>query len=98
MSQQTLEKLVYPVVAEIGQTLPDGAEFPQLPSTVLVGNGAVLDSVNLVYFILALEDYVESATGKRIRMVTEHAMSRNRSPFRTLSSVAEYVDELMAPK
>lgn len=95
MSESTLDTIIYPVVDEIRQSLPQGVDLQRSPATVLFGNGAVLDSVNLVNFILAVEERVETLTGKQIRLVTENAMSRSKSPFKTLQSMSDYVDELM---
>lgn len=95
MSDRTLENIVYSVVDEIRQSLPEGIDLKRSPTTVLFGKGAVLDSVALVSFILAVEERVEVVTGKQIRLVTENAMSRSKSPFRTLQTISNYVDELL---
>ena len=95
MNDSTLENYVYPVVDEIKQSLPAETEFPQSPSTLLFGTGAVLDSINLVNFILAVEERIELLSGQQIRLVTENALSRSKSPFRTLATIAAYIDELM---
>ena len=95
MSKNTLEDIVYPAVDEIKHVLPEGAKLHRSPETVLFGNGAVLDSINLVNFILAVEERAEAVTGRQIRLVTENAMSRSKSPFKTLQTISDYVDELM---
>lgn len=95
MPTEILEKMIYPVVDEIALNLPDPAALRKVPEMPLFGTGAALDSLGLVSLIIAVEQKVEEETGKQLRLVNEKAMSRKNSPFRTLASLAEYVNELL---
>ncbi len=64
------------------------------PDTVLYGRGAILDSLGLVALITAIEADLALRTGQDILLVSEDAMSRSRSPFRTVGSLCEYIEEL----
>ncbi len=63
--------------------------------TKLLGNGAVIDSLGLVTLIVEIEMRLE-AQGKPIRIMSEAAMSQRRSPFLTVATLAEYLDDLLS--
>ena len=91
----TLEEIVYPVVDAVQDLLKPGAALAKSPDSPLYGPGAPLDSLGLVNFVVAVEEAVEAKRGSAIRLVSEKAMSRRQSPFRTLQTLADYVDELL---
>lgn len=64
--------------------------------TVVFGTGGVLDSLGLVGFIGDLETRVAERFGVDIVLADERAMSRSRSPFRTVQSLADLVAERIA--
>ena len=76
-------------VAEPEQVLKKAQE------TVLFGEGGQLDSLGLVSLIVATERQVEETCGKTIALADEKAMSQNRSPFRTVGTLAEYIGTLL---
>lgn len=89
-----LETLIYPTVDEFQPQVD--RPIAKEPQTPLVGPGAVLDSLLFVSFILAVEDAVEAKTGKRIALAGEKAMSMKESPFRSLATLAAYVEGELA--
>lgn len=91
-----LEDIIYPAVDEfcddpvIGITIPKRADAP------LFGGDGPLDSLALVALVVAIEERVEDECGLIISVVSDAAMSKARSPFRTLGSLADHVGQLMA--
>jgi acyl carrier protein len=59
--------------------------------TRLIGRTAVLDSLGLVNLILDIEQRVNEELGLGITIADERAMSREKSPFKTVESLSEYV-------
>ncbi len=55
--------------------------------TQLIGDGSVMDSMKLVELCLALEDHA-SEVGFEFDWTSESAMSRARSMFRTIGTLA----------
>ncbi len=92
----TVEQYIYPAIDEIAASMEPGHTLHKSPNTPLFGADAALDSLGLVNFVVAVEERVESGTGRSIRLVSEKAMSRRQSPFRTVSTLAEYIDELLS--
>ena len=60
--------------------------------TVLFGKESVLDSMGLVNVIIDIESRFLDE-GYEISLTSEKAMSRRNSPFRTISTLAEFIEE-----
>lgn len=86
-----LQELIVPALDELpaARTLGRSADAP------LFGPGSPLDSIGLVTFLVELEARIEEQLGISITIADEKAMSRERSPFRTLGALADYVEELI---
>ena len=90
------EEILYLAIEEINETLDEGEQLSKSPETVLFGDGALLDSVGLVNFIVTAERIAQVVSGKAITLASEKAFSRRQSPFRTVGSLAKYIEELLA--
>ena len=92
-AMNTLEIILYPVVDLMKGMSAEASALVKHPETRLFGADAALDSVGLLNFITAAEEQITAVTGKKIPLVTPRALSARESPFRTLSSLAAYIDE-----
>lgn len=61
----------------------------------LFGEHGALDSMDLVTYAAEVEDAVGVRFGKNIVIADAKALSRGKSPFRTLNALAEYCLEQM---
>lgn len=61
----------------------------------LYGKGGVLDSLGLVRVIAELEEVIYDHTNKNITLADEKAMSQKSSPFRSVASLADYIEKLL---
>lgn len=82
----SLEKIRTVVV----DTLRDATE-----GEVVFGPGSSLDSMGLVSFLADLEFRLAEEFGRELVLASEQAMSRSRSPFRTVTALTEYIHELL---
>jgi hypothetical protein len=64
--------------------------------TRLFGGDSPLDSASLVSLVVEVEQQVNDQLGISILIADDRAMSQTRSPFRTIGSLAEYVQSLVA--
>jgi acyl carrier protein len=64
-------------------------------STRLIGRKAVLDSLGLVSLIVDIEQKISDDYGISLIIAGERAMSQEKSPFRTVGTLAEYVSLLI---
>jgi hypothetical protein len=66
------------------------------PASPLLGPDAVISSLALVSYILDIEALVaEHFDDAEVTLVSESALSRRNSPFRTIETLADYVFELL---
>ena len=63
---------------------------------VLLGEGSSLDSLDLVTLIVAVEEKIHLRLGLSITLADERAMSAMSSPFRTVGTLADYIEPLIA--
>jgi len=82
------------------QSLSDLREDLELPpivepsrATELLGGGSDLDSMAVVHLIADLEGRLEEAFGKDWILADERALSRSRSPFRTIGDLSDFIIE-----
>ena len=64
-------------------------------STKLYGAGSTLDSLGLVNLIVLIEQIIEDSLDITVTLADERAMSQKHSPFRTISSLIDYIDLLV---
>jgi acyl carrier protein len=91
---ETALKAVQSAVAEINLSRPPDQQLSTDPDSVLFGEGSTLDSLGLVNVVMAAEQYVGDEIGSDIVLASEAAMSRKRSPYRSLRALAEYAQEV----
>ena len=63
--------------------------------TPLLGGG-LFDSLGLVTVVVDIEQALDAECGVALSIVSEQAMSRRHSPFRSVQSLVDYVCELIA--
>lgn len=61
----------------------------------LLGGGAPLDSLGLVTVLAGFEAAINDEFGTEIVLADERAMSMERSPFRSVSSLVDYACTLL---
>lgn len=59
--------------------------------TVIVGQGAVLDSIGVVSLIVDIEQRLESDHDLSVTLASEKAMSQRSSPFRNAGVLADHI-------
>ena len=74
----------------------DEDEIGLTPDTVLLGTDSAIDSIDLINIIVAIEEKVKMEYGQIIVLVNERSMSSQNHPFRTISSLAVYLGELLS--
>lgn len=94
--QEILNQVIYPVLDELRESGTVGAHIKRSEDTSLFGKDAVLDSLALVTMVVGVEEKIMDTTGLALSLVTDKAMSRKSSPFRTIASLADYIQELIS--
>jgi D-alanine--poly(phosphoribitol) ligase subunit 2 len=91
-------KVLIKAVDQLNRELRPEQRLTKTPETVVFGRGGRLDSLGLVNFLVLAEQQLQDEFSVPVSLADERAMSQERSPFRTLTSMAEYVAKLLAEK
>lgn len=94
MNKDDVKEILIKIVVEETQALLDSEENLN-EATVLLGAEGILDSMGLVSLIVAVEQDVEDEFGKEITIADAKSMSQKNSPFRTVGSLVDYIDNLL---
>ena len=87
-------QIIYDAIDEINLSLED-VQMEKTEDTVIFGKESVLDSMDLVHFISIIEEKIEDESGDYISIADENAMSLEVSPFKTVSTLKEYINTLI---
>jgi len=86
MLQQTLDAHI---LDQGGEAVRASADLP------LIGEDAAVSSMALVSYIADVESTLMENYNLTLTLVSERALSRKKSPFRTINALADYVFELV---
>ena len=82
-------------IDEINEQLAPKDQLEVSSDTHLFGNESKLDSLALVNLIVVIEQNIEDEFDVSITIADERAMSQKHSPFRTIGTLADYIDMLL---
>ena len=95
MTPEDAEAVIIEVVRQIADER--GIEVGQVDSeTLLVGPEAFLDSVGLVSVVMEIEARIDEDFGAEVSLTSDAAMSRERSPLRSVGTIRDFVIEQVA--
>jgi acyl carrier protein len=86
----------YRAVDCMNAELPPDRQLSKTPDTRLLGSQSVLDSLHLVSLLIAIEREIEDTIGVTLTLADERALSMKESPFRTIQSLASYIEVLIS--
>jgi len=95
MSKERFLKIIYNAIESTNNQREKNLKLDKDPDTVLFGNKGVLDSLGLVNLLVIIEQNIEDGFDVNITIADERAMSQKRSPFRTIGTLADYIDMLL---
>ena len=87
---------IYRAVDWSNGELPVDRQLRKSPETRLLGPESVLDSMHLVSLIITIERELENSFGVALTLADERALSMKESPFRTIKSLASYIEVLIS--
>lgn len=95
-SREAVLEAIHSAVDDLNAAAEPDAQMGKDPDVALIGMDAQLDSLGLVNLIVLIEEKVQERFGVGITLVDERAMSMSKSPFRTLGSLTQFVEEQLA--
>ena len=90
-----VEDLIIKAIKETVETLPGNLHFNEKTDTILFGLDGVFDSLGLVTFLVCLEQIIEDEFNIEITIADEKAMSMENSPFKSIDTLAQYIDSII---
>ena len=94
-NQDRITALIWDAIDEVNELLPAEVRVPKRDDAVLLGESGALDSFGLVNLVVALEQRIEDEFEVSLTLADEKAMSYSRSPFRTVQTLRDYVNDLL---
>jgi len=95
ITKDKILNIIYNSMDEIKDMVEDTeGKFIKKPETFLYGSESVLDSMSTVALIVAIEQKFNEEFDKDIIIASEKAVSAKNSPFKTVSSLTDYILEI----
>ena len=93
--QKKIIDLIFDTIDKFNNEYSDEIQLEKSSHTALLGQGSKLDSLGLINLIVAVEQNVEDKFDITITLADERAMSQRISPFRTVGSLADYIEMIL---
>jgi acyl carrier protein len=87
MDRSEVLKIIY----EALDLVLEGEEYELNERFVLFGNGAIIDSLDLVSVIVDVESEIGDIADKAIALTDDQALSQEVSPFDSVKNLADYI-------
>jgi acyl carrier protein len=94
-SDERIRTAVFSAVDELNKQLPAGVSVEKSLDAPLYGAGGKLESLDFVTLIMEVEEKINAEFGTDITMADENLLSKEKSPFSTLRTLIEYLEELL---
>ena len=88
-----IQEAIIEHIREFNDTLENPVDLSKGIDSVLFGEGGALDSVDFVSLVVDIEQMIEEKFGKIVGLADARAMSQKNSPFRTVGTLADYVEK-----
>ena len=85
-----IRETVFDAIAELNQQLPAGRRLEPGESTVLIGPGSPLDSLNIVNLIAALEQKLEERLSVSVDLI-DSGLLGEQEPLQTAGALIAFV-------
>ena len=85
---------IYSSIDEINRGLSGNNKIKKNESTVIFGDGKI-DSLAFINFISSIEENISNEFSISIDLTNEDVLMEEVSPFRTVSTLAEYIETLI---
>lgn len=88
--KEKIKQIVLNCCAERNEIAEHQIDLTLEESASLFGVGGVLDSIDLVSLIIAIEQAIEDELGVIVTLADAKASSRENTPFRTIGTLVDY--------
>ena len=92
---EKIREAIDEVIDDMNSMSAEEIPIQRAGDAILFGHNGSLDSLRLVHFIVAVEQEIAQTFDIQITLASDDAMSRQRSPFRTIDGLIEYIVALI---
>ena len=93
--QNRLQTCVLQAIKELNEQLPPEQQIEESARAKLFGHDAPLDSIGLVNLIVTVEEQLSDELDIEVTLANEKAMSRRTSPFQSVETLLDFIEELI---
>ncbi len=97
-TNEAITRILFSVIDELNQLRPSDEHLAQDLATPLAGDSGRLDSAGLINLIVMTEQKTAEQLGQPILLTDDRTMSRVKEVFRTLGTLADYIQLLLDEK
>ena len=94
-TDERVSKAVFNAVDELNTQLPAGVSVEKSLDAPLYGAGGKLESLDFVTLIMEVEEKINAEFGTDITIADENLLSKEKSPFSSLGTLIEYLQDLL---
>ncbi len=91
INNEIIVQTIMDAIDELNEQLPKEDKLIKSVDTTLFGSGGSLDSLGLVSLVTTVEQKIEEKFGVTATLLEDIADLENDNPFRTVSTLADYV-------
>ena len=93
-----ITRMLFGVIDELNQLRPAEEHLEKNLETPLAGDSGRLDSAGLINLIVVTEQMTAAELGRPILLTDDRTMSQVKQVFRTLGTLADYIQLLLNEK
>ena len=95
---EQIVNIVYEALENLNNERPQDNKVPVAKETLLLAEGGLVDSLELVSLVVDVETAIAEKFGFEVGLVDEEAMSREESPFLSVGTLCDYISEVVHNK
>jgi acyl carrier protein len=97
-NHERITEAVFSAIDELNAQLPPGVSVEKSLDAPLYGASGKLESLDFVTLVMEVEEKIKAEFGVDITITDEHLLSKEKSPFSTLGTLIEYLQDLLKEK
>lgn len=94
-NREQISECILRAIDNLNPQLPEEQQVERTPTAKLFGREAPLDSLGLVNLIVAVEEQLADDLDLPMTLANEKAMSRRTSPFRSVDTLIDFIEEML---
>ena len=91
---QIILQLVYAAIDDLNAQSAASVRLEKTPDARLLGSSDGVDSLAFVSLVVIIEEKIQSTLGKSVVLVDEDSIALSEHPFRTVGTLANYIETI----